>query len=347
MGMLYHIFKNGWEDKQYIHDRVYGMDKVREEAAKWTPDKVEEVTGMKEAEVLRRGRDRWPRTVPAPSCGRWARPSTPTATPSCARRAFCSSRSATSASRAAAPTSTAATTTCRARPTSVPIPIRCPATTASRPVRGNTGARVWGVDYEWMKKQFASQAMMEKPGITVSRWIDAVLEKNENHRPGSEPACGGLLGPRAEQPEPRQGNDRGDEEARSAGRDRSVSVRDRGDGGDGAAGRRLPAAGGDAARVRGFGDCVQPFPAVARKGDRSDVRVAHRPHDHVPARPEVRLRQGVRGQDQARQGQGRHGRAGHGRHAARNQPRRPGPSATPASRRSGCRRTCATCTYST
>ena len=27
-GVLYHIFKNGWEDKQYIHDRVYGMDKV-------------------------------------------------------------------------------------------------------------------------------------------------------------------------------------------------------------------------------------------------------------------------------------------------------------------------------
>ena len=41
-------------------------------------------------------------------------------------------------------------------------------------------AGVWGVDYEWIKKQFASQAMMEKPGITVSRWIDAVLEKNEN-----------------------------------------------------------------------------------------------------------------------------------------------------------------------
>jgi formate dehydrogenase major subunit len=36
---------------------------------------------------------------------------------------------------------------------------------------------VWGVDYEWVKKQFASQAMMEKSGTTVSRWIDAVLEK--------------------------------------------------------------------------------------------------------------------------------------------------------------------------
>src|SRR5512134_1497308 len=31
LGMLYHIFKNGWEDKQYLHDRVYGMEKVRDE----------------------------------------------------------------------------------------------------------------------------------------------------------------------------------------------------------------------------------------------------------------------------------------------------------------------------
>src|SRR5512140_640620 len=29
-GMLYHIFKNGWEDKDYIKARVYGMDKVKE-----------------------------------------------------------------------------------------------------------------------------------------------------------------------------------------------------------------------------------------------------------------------------------------------------------------------------
>jgi formate dehydrogenase major subunit len=39
--------------------------------------------------------------------------------------------------------------------------------------------KVWGVDYEWVKSQFASQALMEKSGITVSRWIDGVLEKNE------------------------------------------------------------------------------------------------------------------------------------------------------------------------
>ncbi|MGH8801468.1 MAG: molybdopterin-dependent oxidoreductase, partial [Casimicrobiaceae bacterium] len=51
-GMLYHIFKNNWQDDKYIHDRVYGMDKVREDVlAKWTPDKVEEVTGVPEALV--------------------------------------------------------------------------------------------------------------------------------------------------------------------------------------------------------------------------------------------------------------------------------------------------------
>jgi len=37
---------------------------------------------------------------------------------------------------------------------------------------------VWGVDYEWLKKQYA-EGMMEKPGMTVSRWIDGVLEKND------------------------------------------------------------------------------------------------------------------------------------------------------------------------
>jgi formate dehydrogenase major subunit len=36
------------------------------------------------------------------------------------------------------------------------------------------------VDYDWIVKQFSSVASMERPGITVSRWQDAVLEKNEN-----------------------------------------------------------------------------------------------------------------------------------------------------------------------
>ncbi|MFQ6024085.1 MAG: molybdopterin-dependent oxidoreductase, partial [Acidiferrobacterales bacterium] len=50
-GMLWHIFQNGWEDKEFIRQRVWGMDQIREEVAKWTPDEVENVTGVPEADV--------------------------------------------------------------------------------------------------------------------------------------------------------------------------------------------------------------------------------------------------------------------------------------------------------
>ena len=40
-------------------------------------------------------------------------------------------------------------------------------------------AKVWNVDLAWLKKQYASEAMMTKPGITVSRWIDGVMEPND------------------------------------------------------------------------------------------------------------------------------------------------------------------------
>src|ERR1043165_3231145 len=51
-GVLHHVFKNGCEDKKYIHDRVYGMDEVKEEVMKkWTPENVTSVTGVPESEV--------------------------------------------------------------------------------------------------------------------------------------------------------------------------------------------------------------------------------------------------------------------------------------------------------
>ena len=53
-GMLWHIFENGWEDKKFIEQRVYGMDEIRAEVAKWTSDEVERVTGVKE-ELVKRG----------------------------------------------------------------------------------------------------------------------------------------------------------------------------------------------------------------------------------------------------------------------------------------------------
>jgi formate dehydrogenase major subunit len=50
-GMLWHIFENGWEDKEFIRRRVYGMDDVRREVAKWTPEEVERVSGVPGAQL--------------------------------------------------------------------------------------------------------------------------------------------------------------------------------------------------------------------------------------------------------------------------------------------------------
>jgi len=50
-GLLWHVFENGWEDQEYIRQRVYGMDEIRAEVKKWTPAVVENVVGVPEKEM--------------------------------------------------------------------------------------------------------------------------------------------------------------------------------------------------------------------------------------------------------------------------------------------------------
>ncbi|KPH82784.1 formate dehydrogenase subunit alpha [Bosea vaviloviae] len=52
-GMMWHIFKNGWEDRDFLAARVYGMDDVRKEVEKYDPKTVEDITGVPEAQLKR------------------------------------------------------------------------------------------------------------------------------------------------------------------------------------------------------------------------------------------------------------------------------------------------------
>jgi formate dehydrogenase major subunit len=52
-GIMWHIFENGWEDKEFIRQRVWGMDQIREEVKKYTPAEVERITGVPEAQLRR------------------------------------------------------------------------------------------------------------------------------------------------------------------------------------------------------------------------------------------------------------------------------------------------------
>jgi formate dehydrogenase major subunit len=177
-GMLYHIFKNGWEDRKYIHDRVYAMDKVREEAlTKWTPDKVQDVCGVDEATVYKVARimaENRPSTVV------WCMGQTQHTIGNAMVRLSCILQlalgnigvSGGGANIFRGHDNVQGATDVGPNPDSLP---------------GYYGlaegawkhyARVWDVDFEWIKKQYAP-GMMTKPGMTVSRWIDGVLEKSD------------------------------------------------------------------------------------------------------------------------------------------------------------------------
>ncbi len=173
-GILYHIFKNGWEDTKYINDRVYGMDKVREEVlAKWTPEAVEEASGVpgeqlaRVAEMMAKNR---------PSTIVWCMGQTQHSIGNAMVRASCILQlalgnvgvSGGGANIFRGHDNVQGATDIGPNPDSLPGYYGVAAGSWKH------FAAVWGVDYDWIQKQFAP-GMMEKPGITVSRWCDGVL----------------------------------------------------------------------------------------------------------------------------------------------------------------------------
>jgi formate dehydrogenase major subunit len=178
-GVLYHIFSNGWEDKKYLNDRVYGMDDVKKEVmAKWTPDKVEEACGVPEAQVFKVAQMM---AMNRPSTLVWCMGQTQHTTGNAIVRASCIVQlalgnvgvSGGGANIFRGHDNVQGATDIGPNPDSLPGYYGI--------VEGSWRhyAKAWGVDYDWIKARFANVGMMSKPGITVSRWIDGVLEKNE------------------------------------------------------------------------------------------------------------------------------------------------------------------------
>ncbi|HET7297823.1 MAG TPA: molybdopterin-dependent oxidoreductase, partial [Burkholderiales bacterium] len=179
-GILHVIFKNGWEDKEYIRTRVHGMDAVKKEVMeKWSPQQASAVTGTPAedieaiAKILAENR---------PGFIIWAMGQTQHNNANGVVRASNIlmlslgnvGRSGGGCNIYRGHDNVQGATDVGPNPDTLPgyYPVAVPGSWAH-------WARVWNVDLEWLKKQYASEAMMAKPGMTVSRWIDGVLEKNE------------------------------------------------------------------------------------------------------------------------------------------------------------------------
>jgi len=179
-GVLYHVFKNGWEDKEYLRTRVYGMDEVKKEVmAKWTPDKVTDVTGVPEEQVFAVAKTL---AENRPGFIIWAMGQTQHTNANAVVRASNIlmlalgnvGRSGGGCNIYRGHDNVQGATDIGPNPDTLPgyYPVAVPGAWAH-------WANVWNVDLAWLKKRYASEADMAKPGMTVSRWIDGVTEKNE------------------------------------------------------------------------------------------------------------------------------------------------------------------------
>jgi len=178
-GILWHIFENGWEDKEFIRKRVWGMDHIRKEVAKWDPKETERVTGVPGSQLKRVARlmaNNRPGTVI------WCMGGTQHTNGNNNTRAYCVLQLALGNMGTAG----GGTNIFRGHDNVQGATDMC---VLSHSLPGYYGlaagswkhwSRVWDVDYEWIKGRFASQKLMETKGIPVSRWIDGVLEAKDN-----------------------------------------------------------------------------------------------------------------------------------------------------------------------
>jgi formate dehydrogenase major subunit len=178
-GILWHIFENGWEDKEYIRQRVWGMDQIRPEVAKWTPEEVEKVTGVPGAQLKRVARTL---ANNRPGTLIWCMGGTQHTNGSNNTRAYCIlqlalgniGKAGGGANIFRGHDNVQGATDLGVLQNTLPGYYGLAAGSWKH------WARVWGEDYEYLKSRFVSKDLMESDGIPVSRWFDGVLEPKEN-----------------------------------------------------------------------------------------------------------------------------------------------------------------------
>lgn len=188
-GILWHVFENGWEDKEFISQRVYGMDEIREEVAKWTPDEVERVSGIPEA-TLKQAAQTMAENRPGTIV--WCMGGTQHTIGNNNTRAYCAMQLALGNMGV----SGGGANIFRGHDNVQGATDMC---VLSHSLPGYFGlsdgawkhwSAVWGLEHDWVKNRFDTGSyekvkdkdvpVMNRPGMPVSRWIDGVLEDPAN-----------------------------------------------------------------------------------------------------------------------------------------------------------------------
>jgi len=173
-GMMWHIIQNGWEDKEFIAQRVYGFEDVRKEIEKWTPEEVERVSGVP-GEQLKRVAQMFATQKPATLI--WCMGQTQHTVGTANVRTSCIAllltgnvgKPGTGANIFRGHDNVQGATDVGLDIVTLPFYYGL-AEGAWR-----HWSRVWEVDYDYFLSRFDSQKIMQTPGIPLTRWFDAVL----------------------------------------------------------------------------------------------------------------------------------------------------------------------------
>lgn len=177
-GMLNIIFENGWHDKNFINDRVYGMEDIMAEAKNWPIERVADVTGVKADLIVQ------------------------------ITKLYAASKPGTLVWAMGLTQHTIGTSNTRMAPIlQLALGNMGVAGGGTNILRGHDNvqgatdfgclsdslpgyyglaegswkyfASSWGVDFEWLKGRFKDPSWMGKNGFTLARWWAGVLAGNE------------------------------------------------------------------------------------------------------------------------------------------------------------------------
>lgn len=173
-GMLNIIFENGWHDENFIKDRVYGMEDIKKEAKNWPIERVADVTGVK-ADLIVQITKHYAQNSPGTLV--WA-------------MGLTQHNNGSSNTRIAPIVQLAlgnmgreggGTNILRGHDNVQGATDMC---CLSHTLPGYYGlsdgswkyfAKMWNVDYEWLKGRFKDPSWMNKKGFTLARWWAGVL----------------------------------------------------------------------------------------------------------------------------------------------------------------------------
>ncbi len=178
MGLVNEIVTNGWHDKDFIRKRVAGFPEMCEIAKHYTPEVVEDITGIPASEVKRIAKllaTHRPGTVV------WCMGATQHSIGSSNTRALCILQLVLGNMGV----SGGGTNIFRGHDNVQGATDMCvlshslPAYYGIKDGSWKHWCRVWDVDYEWMKSRFHSKEYMNKKGFTLARWYQGVIQEDK------------------------------------------------------------------------------------------------------------------------------------------------------------------------